>query len=423
VLNATLNRIRGKRCVVYNVVDHDELEVEDCFLVGVFHPVKGLIRLRMTMGAEKGAKAAWWHTCLPGNDYALCEVAELVRAVSDDEMEATKKRLERLAKLMIAHGDELTLLVSRPFTIKPFVEPKPWGYEFWCASPRNIAELKPEDADDLTLDDLMALFPELLLGAAASNRPKFPLIVKILKAEDNLSVQVHPDDTYAAALGDIYGKEETLHVLEACRDALIYLGLEQAMSQAEVTEAIRRGDLLSRLHGFNAQVGDTYHIPPGVVHALGAGTKVYEVSTASERTFRIDDYGRGRELHLADALSVVKATEDGLWPPLKKEPELTRTDAELDAYQLVQGAQFHVQRLRLRSEAEVILETGGRLWLVTGLQGTVSLSTKAEPPTDELLLAPLETVVVPACVNSVGLRGEGVLLCAILTIRQVVVGL
>ena len=415
VLNATLNRIRGKRCVVYNVVDHGELEVEDCFVVGVFHPVKGLIRLRMAMGAEKGAKAAWWHTCLPGNDYALCEVAELVRDVSDEEMEATKKRVERLAKLMIAHGDELTFLVSRPFTIKPFVEPKPWGYEFWCASPRNIAELKPEDAYDLTLDDLTALFPALLVGAAAPSRPKFPLIVKILKAEENLSVQVHPDDTYAAALGDICGKEEAWHVLEASRGAMIYLGLEQATSQTEVTEAIHRGDFLSKLHGFKAQVGDTYHIPPGVVHALGAGTKVYEVSTASERTFRIYDHGRGRELHLADALSVLKATEEGLWPAHQQEPELTRANAELEAYQLVQGAQFQVQRLRLQGEAEVTLETGGRLWLVTCLQGTVSLTGKAEPPTDGLLLAPLETVVVPACVDSFGIRGEGVLLCAILT--------
>ncbi len=417
VLNATLNRIKGKRCVVYNVVDHDELEVEDCFLVGVFHPVKGMIRLRMSMGAEKGAKAAWWHTCLPGNDYALCEVAELVRDVSDDEMEATKKRLERLAKLMIAHGDELKFLVSRPFTIKPFVEPKLWGYEFWCASPRNIAELKPGDADDLTLDDLMALFHELLVGAAAPSRPTFPLIVKILKAEENLSVQVHPDDTYAAALGDVYGKEEAWHVLEASRGAMLYLGLEQAMSQAEVIDAIRRGAFLSMLHGFDPQVGDTYRIPPGVVHTLGAGTKVYEVSTASGRTFRMYDYGRGRELHLADALRVLKTTGEGLWPANQQEPELTRTDADLETYQLVQGAHFHLRRLRLRGEAEVTLETGARLWLITGLQGTVTLTTTAEPPSAELLLAPLETVVVPACVDSFGLRGEGVLLCAILTAK------
>jgi mannose-6-phosphate isomerase len=228
-------------------------------------------------------------------------------------------------------------------------------------------------------------------------------------------VQVHPDDAYAAALGDISGKEEAWYVLEASRGAMIYLGLEQTLSQAELTEAIHRGDFLSKLHGFKAQVGDTYHIPPGVVHALGAGTEVYEVSTASERTFRIYDHGRGRELHLTDALSVLKALEEGLWPALKKEHELARTTGELEAYQLVQGAEFQVQRLRLRREAEVTLQTGGRLWLITCLQGTVSLTTKAEPPTDELLLAPLETVVVPACADSFGIRGEGVLLCAILT--------
>jgi mannose-6-phosphate isomerase len=295
------------------------------------------------------------------------------------------------------------------------VEPKPWGYELWCASPRNIAELDAEDTYELTLDDLTALFPELLLGTAPPRKTQFPLIAKIIKADENLSVQVHPDDAYATTLGDLFGKEEAWHVLEAGRDAMIYLGLEQKRSKAEVLDAVDREAFHFYLHGFSAQVGDTYHIPPGVVHALGAGTKVYEVSTASERTFRIYDHGRGRELHLDDALSVLKLTEEGLWTALKKEHELARTGEKFEAYQLVQGDQFQVQRLRLAGAAEVTIETGGRLWLVTCLLGTVTLTVKAAPVSEELVLAPLETVVVPACVDCFGLRGAGEVLCTVPT--------
>lgn len=85
VINSKLNRIKGKRCVIYNVVDDAELEVEDCFVVDVFHPVKGKIRLTIRIGAEKESKAKWWNSCLPGNEFALSEVAEMLKSVSADE--------------------------------------------------------------------------------------------------------------------------------------------------------------------------------------------------------------------------------------------------------------------------------------------------------------------------------------------------
>ncbi len=406
VLNATLNRIKGKRCVIYNVVDHAELEVEDSFVVGVFHPVKGRIRLRMRIGEEKGAKVDWWHTCLPGNEYALSEVAELVRGVSEEEMEATKRRLERLSKLMIAHGEELQRLVERPFTIKPFVEPKPWGYELWCTSPRNYAELESEMDYELTLDDLTLLFPEQLLRTVTGSMKKFPLIAKIIRADENLSVQVHPDDTYANVMGDAYGKEEAWFVLEAKKGAKIYLGFRDVMSSEEVTEAIGREDFLSCLHAFDAHVGDTYHIPAGIVHALGAGTKVYEVSTASERTFRLYDYGRGRDLHLKDAMNVLKMDEDGLGNILKKEPELLRKEQGFEEYEFLRGDYFQLRLFKVHGDLNFSKE--GKLQVLTCLQGEVTLRSTS----NVITLRPMETVVVPACVEDFKMQGEGEVVCA-----------
>jgi mannose-6-phosphate isomerase len=408
VINSTLNKITGKRCVVYNVVDQEALDIEDCVVADVFHPLKGKIRLTIRIGEEKGAKDTWWHTCLPENEFSLCDVAELLNGVSDDEKEDTKQRFECVAKTQISGDDALKSAVEQPFKIKPFVEPKPWGYELWCASPRNVAELDMELEHDLTLDNLTLLFPEQILGAAGvESKIKFPLIAKIIRADENLSVQVHPDDAYARSMGDVFGKEEAWYALEAERTAKIYLGFENVMRTEDVTDAVNRETFLSFLHAFDARVGDTYHIPAGVVHAIGAGTKLYEVSTASERTFRLYDYGRGRELHLKDAMNVLKLAEAGLGKALKNEPELLRKEAGFEDYRLLRGEHFELRLFKVHGD--VTVGTGGRLCVVTGVQGEVTLKTKV----NETELRPPETVVVPACVDEFRLEGEGEVICAI----------
>ncbi|KAF5430195.1 Mannose-6-phosphate isomerase, class I, partial [Candidatus Methanophagaceae archaeon] len=259
VINSRLNRIRGKNCVVYNVVDRGTLELEDCVLVDVFHPSKGKIRLKMRLGEEEGAKAKWWDSRLPGNDFSLSEVAAMMNGVSEAEIRATKETFERLTGEMNSE-----VLLEGPIRIKPFKEDKPWGYELWCASPRNYCEL--ETGLEFTLDDLTALFPEKILGR---DMAKFPLIVKIIKADENLSVQVHPDDAYARKLGDVFGKEEAWHVLKASPAAKIYLGFKQSMNADELEDTAKSADFMARLNAFSALVDDTYHIPAGTIHALG----------------------------------------------------------------------------------------------------------------------------------------------------------
>lgn len=113
VINSKLNKIKGKRCVIYNVVDYASIEVEDCFLVDVFHPSKGRIRLKMRIGEEKGAKEKWWVSCLPENEYSLSEVADLMKDVSEDEMLATKRRFERLVEAKISNADELKKVIEK----------------------------------------------------------------------------------------------------------------------------------------------------------------------------------------------------------------------------------------------------------------------------------------------------------------------
>ncbi len=395
VINCRLNRIRGKNCVVYNVVDHAELELEDCFLVDVFHPNKGRIRLKMRIGAENEDKGKWWDSRLPGNDFSLCEIADMMRGVSEDEMEDTRKKFEDVAET----------LVEQAIKIKPFVENKPWGYEFWCASPRNYCEF--ELMQKFTLDELACLFPEKLLGD--ENLEKFPLIVKIIKADDNLSVQTHPDDVYARRLGDVFGKEEAWHVLESTKDAKIYLGFRDFMNPERFKEAVKREEFLSCLNAFDARAGDNYHIPAGVIHALGAGTKVYEVSTASERTFRIYDYGRGRELHLKDAMEVLRFDEAGYGKDLKKEYLISRKESGYEEYMLLRGERFELRLFKVQGKGVKVF-TEGKLQVLTCLRGEVTLKSKSNISNTDL--TPTDTVIVPACIEMFEMRGDGEVICA-----------
>ena len=397
VINSKLNRIRGKNCVVYNVVDHAELELEDCFLVDVFHPNKGRIRLKMQIGAEKEDKEKWWYSRLPENDFSLSEIADMMSDVSEYEIGVTKKKFEDVAEIP----------VERPLKIKPFVEHKPWGYEFWCVSPRNYCAFETGGVmQRFTLDELTCLFPEKLAGRIVE---KFPLIVKIIKADENLSVQTHPDDVYARKLGDVFGKEEAWHVLEASKEAKIYLGFNHFMDAAGFKEAVKREEFLSCLNAFDAHVGDVYHIPAGVIHALGAGTKVYEVSTASERTFRIYDYGRGRELHLEGAMKVLRFDEEGCGMDLKKGHLILRKESGFEEYMLLRGEQFELRLFKVHGK-EVKVFTEGKLQVLTCARGHVTLKSKSSV---ELSLTPTDTVLVPACIENFEMSGDGEVLGAI----------
>lgn len=153
-------------------------------------------------------------------------------------------------------------------------------------------------------------------GELAPGHPWFPVLIKLLHAEQDLSVQVHPNDEQAAALGD-RGKSEGWLILRANPGSRICYGLESD-SAGDLRAAIERGEIESRLRYVEAREGAYYPVPPGTVHALGGGLVVLEVQQASDTTFRLYDYnrpgtdGRPRELHVEQALAVTAFPQ----PPL-----------------------------------------------------------------------------------------------------------
>jgi mannose-6-phosphate isomerase len=131
-----------------------------------------------------------------------------------------------------------------------------------------------------------------------------PLLVKLLFTSDNLSVQVHPGDDHAREHHHSLGKTEMWHILRADRDAKIALGLRERVTPERLRKAAFSGEISDLLNWVPARPGDTFLVPAGTIHAIGGGLALCEIQQLSDITYRLYDYGRGRELHLDQALAV-----------------------------------------------------------------------------------------------------------------------
>jgi len=143
-----------------------------------------------------------------------------------------------------------------------------------------------------------------------------PILVKLIFTEENLSVQVHPDDVFAARHEHSRGKTEMWHILRAAPGAKVALGFREEITPERLRAAAISGEIMELLNWFEARPGDTFFIPAGTVHAIGAGLALCEVQQQSDVTYRLYDYGRGRELHLEKGLQVAnRGVHPGYAPP------------------------------------------------------------------------------------------------------------
>ena len=150
------------------------------------------------------------------------------------------------------------------------------------------------------------------LGANALDFPFFPTLVKFIDAKDDLSVQVHPSDSYALAHENSFGKTEMWYIVEAEEGAGIYLGFNRTVTKEEYETAIKEKRLLELLNFYKVRAGECYFIPSGTIHAIGTGCLICEIQQNSNLTYRVYDYGRKdkngneRELHIEKALKVTE---------------------------------------------------------------------------------------------------------------------
>lgn len=152
-----------------------------------------------------------------------------------------------------------------------------------------------------------------ILGSAVANRyaGEFPLLFKIIDANDKLSVQVHPDDAYAHKVGEPNGKNELWYIIDAKPGAKLIYGLKEGVTKESFMAAVKDGKVASTMHEATVKPGDIFYIPAGTVHAILDGILIAEIQQNSNTTYRIYDWdrvgadGKGRELHINKALDVI----------------------------------------------------------------------------------------------------------------------
>lgn len=173
----------------------------------------------------------------------------------------------------------------------------------------------------LTLNEYIDQNGKECLGKRALAFDFFPILIKLIDAKDNLSIQVHPDDEYALRVEHEYGKTEMWYVVDCDDDAYLYYGLNREVTREEFEERIKNNTLLEILNKVPVHKGDVFFIPSGTIHAICSGILICEVQQNSNTTYRVYDYdrrdanGNPRQLHIEKAIEVSNLFPA---PPLKK---------------------------------------------------------------------------------------------------------
>lgn len=242
-----------------------------------------------------------------------------------------------------------------------------------------MKELQPKKLDPILKEYIWGT-EEWLLSDLHEGVEKTPLLVKIITANDNLSVQVHPGNEYALEKENSVGKTEMWIVLDCEPGAFLYYGLKHKISEGEFSKRIKNNTILEVCQKVPVKKGDVFYIPAGLLHAIGKGIQVAEVQQNSDITYRIYDYKRKdsmqncRPLHIKQAQDVV-----GFMPPLQGHHPMGNRSLKNGYYKtlLVQCPYFQVSRMEVETgmkrsacashQSLVVLEGTGKLLFKDGV--------------------------------------------------------
>ena len=306
-----------------------------------------------------------------------------------------------------------------PLLMLPGFDPRPWGtHDLSPIYPNRQFEEKIGEAwltgDDCkvangpltgqTLAQLSEKYQRELVGDAARDARRFPLLLKFLFPHEKLSVQVHPDDEQARRVGQPWGKTECWYVAHAKPGAQIALGLKPGVSVLELEHAIHEKRAEELLNWLNVYTGDMIYVTGGTVHTLGPGSVIVETQQQSDMTYRLYDYGRPRELHLKEGLAAVKlkvASGKVVRPAPEQMPGSKNRRAPLvaapyfvvDMFEMKDAQELSTRDDSGKSSAQILVAVEGC--------GVVE-SAGAEPVT----LAKGDAVVVPASVEKFTVRPQ-----------------
>jgi mannose-6-phosphate isomerase len=259
----------------------------------------------------------------------------------------------------------------------------------------------------MSLTDLIERYPTEVLGSAVTLKygTKFPLLVKLIDANQKLSVQVHPDDVYALAHEAEFGKHEIWYIIAAQPGAQIIYGVVPGTTKEEFTSQIEAGEVESCLQYHDVAVGDVIDIPPGMVHALGAGIILVEIQQNSNATYRIFDYnrvdaaGKQRPLHIKKALDVI----DFVTGKVEKQPyEPTVNLSQCTTVTTIaKNSHFQVDWYQIQDKIQE-MASGERFSIYTILDGAGSIAWAGE----EIRVKQGDSLLIPATLGEYQLTGS-----------------
>ncbi|MDE5608363.1 MAG: class I mannose-6-phosphate isomerase [Muribaculaceae bacterium] len=278
--------------------------------------------------------------------------------------------------------------------------------ESWEISGVAGCETRVAEGPDsgLTLSELIARYRERLVGKKVWDAfgTSFPLLVKIIDARADLSVQVHPDDELAARRHGCAGKTEMWYILDTEPGARIYAGLSADLTPASYRKAVESNTIMDYIKAHDSKPGDTFFLPAGRVHAIGAGNLLLEIQQTSDITYRIYDYdrrdanGNPRELHTEQAVDAIdyrvfpeyKSAAIGIAPGVKS----------------LAACKYFDVRLHNIVKPEAVGYADGSFVIVCCVSGKISVSTRQG---NAVSVSCGESVLVPAERDMLIIDGSG----------------
>ena len=319
------------------------------------------------------------------------------------------------------------MIKEAPITFKPYFKSVIWGGNRICdykgikQEIPNIGEsweisevpgfesvVDEGEYAGLNLTELISRFKEELLGTGVYEKyhGKFPLLIKLIDAHDNLSVQVHPNDELAKLRHGTHGKTEMWYIINSDKDAKIFAGLNREITPDEYAGRIESKTFAEILAVHDSLPGDIFFLPAGRVHAIGAGNLLAEIQQSSDITYRIYDYdrkdsqGNTRELHTELAKDAIdyKVYENYKNPPL---PE------ELHDSEMVNCQYFKTRRVKLKGEK--IFETDNSSFtVVMCVNGSAHIFCRE----GDTSLSKGKTALLPARLDRYKVKGDATLIIA-----------
>ena len=313
-----------------------------------------------------------------------------------------------------------------PFIFEPIIKEKLWGgknlnkilnkprmsdhdgesWELSCV-PDNVSVLRNGPLAGKTLTELIEQFRGDLVGEAVyeEHGSRFPLLIKFIDAQQDLSIQVHPDDELAKNRHNSFGKTEMWYVIDSEPDASIIVGFSEPLNVSQYLDYVENNKLMSILNRERVQPHDVFFIPAGRVHTIGKGLIIAEIQQTSDVTYRIHDFdridtkGSKRELHNDLAIEAIDFTI----------PDSYKTIYERSSSEQVIGtSNYFTTKRRLLNKSTTLNFDHSSCTILMCIEGSYDVSYFDELPT----ISKGDTVLVPSCIEELRLKplSNGILL-------------